>query len=352
MPPVTTRATGVPTSTSATTTTSTTTTTTATSSTLTPATPSLPQVGRDAPVDLFDRSSGAPVPRSVATPHAELPATLLHVAGAKVEHGADPGNFYCEHAFFTLQRFAAEVGITKNAHGEPLCGFLHVPSDAQCGAAPSAAIDVATRYAAHRQVVGAAIQGWFQAAKATAHDPITILITGYGPFQSITNNPAGGFVSHRENLDAAMEAAFGTSLLGRKGKRLPDRMGGSPADTMALRYRVNDGGRVREIVVVAERLKVADVALDNGDPGSLVGALKAVKPHAALALGVHGGSTFLAEHHADDGGLVIDAQGKARHDDNKQPTQAFLDNYALARAIHAGGQRGPARVADARIGNV
>ncbi len=303
-------------------------------------------------MDLFDRSGGAPVPRSVAMPHAELPDRLLDAGGAQVEHGTDPGNFYCEHAFFTLQRFAAEVGITKNAQGEPLCGFLHVPYDAHCGDPPDAAIDLATRYAAHRKVVGAAVHGWFEAAKATAHDPIKILITGYGPFQSITNNPAGGFVSHKENLDAAMQAAFGTALLGKKGKLLPDRHGGSPADTMALRYRVNDGGRVRELVVVAERLKVADVALDNGDPGSLVGALKAVKPHAALALGVHGGSTFLAEHHADDGGLVIDAQGKARHDDNKQPTVAFLDNYALARAIHAGAQRGPARVADARIGNV
>ncbi len=344
MPIVPNRVSGLPTSTS----------TTATGSSTLGAPPPVlatPLPGRDAPVDLFDRTSGTPVPRSVAVTHAEIPDTLLDAAGTKVEHGADPGNFYCEHAFFTLQRFATEVGIKKNAQGEPLCGFLHVPYDAQCGAAPSATIDVATRYAAHRKVVGAAIQGWFQAAKETAQDPITILITGYGPFQSITNNPAGGFVSHQENLDAAMKNAFGTALIGRKGKRLPDRIGGSPADTMALRYKVNDGGRVREIVVVAERLKVADVALDNGDPGSLVGALKAVKPHAALALGVHGGSTFLAEHHADDGGLVIDAQGKARHDDNKQPSVAFLDNYALARAIHAGGQRGPARVADARIGN-
>lgn len=311
-----------------------------------------PLPGRDAPVDLFDRSSGTPVERSVATPHAEIPTTLLDAHGAKVEHGTDPGNFYCEHAFFTLQRFATEVGIKKNAQGEPLCGFLHVPWDADCGAPPTATIDPAKRYATHRKVVGAAIHGWFEAAKANAHDPIKILITGYGPFQSITNNPAAGFVSHRENLDAAMKAAFGTALIGRKGKLLPDRLGGSPADTMALRYRVNDGGRVREIVLVAERLKVADVALDNGDPGSLVGALKAVKPDAALALGVHGGGTFLAEHHADDGGLVIDAQGKARHDDNKQPTMAFLDNYALARAIHSGGQRGPARVADARTGNI
>lgn len=343
MPIVTNRVSGTPSTTPVATTTSPT-------SPVTVPPPSLP--GRDAPVDLFDRSCGTPVERSVATPHAEIPAKLLDIPGSPVEHGTDPGNFYCEHAFFTLQRFATEVGIKKNAHGEPLCGFLHVPNDADCGASPTATIDPAKRYAAHRKVVGAAVQGWFQALKASAHDPIKILITGYGPFQSITNNPAAGFVSHRDNLDAAMKAAFGTALIGKKGKLLSDRVGGSPADTMALRYRVNDQGRVREIVIVAEQLKVADVALDNGDPGSLVGALKAVKPDAALALGVHGGPTFLAEHHADDGGLVIDAQGKAKHDDNKQPTTAFLDNYALARAIHAGGQHGPARVADARTGIV
>ena len=308
--------------------------------------------GRDAPVDLFDRTGGTALERSVATPHAEVPDTLLDVGGARVEHGTDPGNFYCEHAFFTLQRFATEVGIKKNAHGEPLCGFLHVPYDGECSAPLTAAIDLAKRYAGHRRVVGAALLGYFEAAKTKAHDPVKILVTGYGPFQSITNNPSGGFVSHRENIDAAMKHAFGTALIGPKGKLLADRVGGSPDDTLALRYRVNDGGRVRHIVIVAERLQVADVALDNGDPGSLVGALKAVKPDAALSLGVHGGSSFLAEHHADDGGLVIDAHGRARHDDAKAPSMAFLDNYALARAIHAGGARGPARVADARTGNV
>lgn len=316
------------------------------------ATPPASPPGRDAPVDLFDRTSGSAVERSVATPHAEVPDVLLEAGGARVEHGTDPGNFYCEHAFFTLQRFAAEVGIKKNAQGEPLCGFLHVPFDAECGAAANATFDLAKRYAGHRRVVGAALLGYFEAAKPNAHDPVKILITGYGPFQSITNNPSGGFVSHRENIDAAMKHAFGTALIGPKGKLLVDRVGGSPNDTLALRYRVNDGGRVRHVVIVAERLQVADVALDNGDPGSLVGALKAVKPDAALSLGVHGGSSFLAEHHADDGGLVIDAQGKARHDDAKAPTTAFLDNYALARAIQQGGARGPARVADARTGNV
>lgn len=313
---------------------------------------STPLPGRDAPVDLFDRSAGAAVLRSVSTPHTDVPDLLLEAGAARVEHGTDPGDFYCEHAFFTLQRFATEVGIKKNLQGEPLCGFLHVPNDAECGASPTATIDTAKRYATHRRVVGAAVYGYFEAAKTHAHDPVKILITGYGPFQSITNNPSGGFVSHRDNIDAAMKHAFGTALMGRKGKLLADRVGGSPDDTMALHYRVNDGGRVREIVIVAERLRVADVALDNGDPGSLVGALKAVKPDAALSLGVHGGSCFLAEHHADDGGLVIDAHGRARHDDAKTPSMAFLDNYALARAIHAGGKRGSARVADAQSGRV
>jgi hypothetical protein len=67
-------------------------------------------------------------------------------------------------------------------------------------------------------------------------------------------------------------------------------------------------------------------------------------------MGVHGGPQFLVEHHADDGGLRIDANGSAHHDDAKAPTTAFADNYALARAVHAGVNRGPLRVADARIG--
>ena len=305
-------------------------------------------VGRDAAVDLFDRNGGRV---SVEVQHS-LPPTLLEKPGVKVEHGTDPGDFYCEHAFYTQQRFAAEVGIKKNDHGEPLCGFLHVPWDDLTSRSADAPVDVAQRYAAHRKVVGAAFFGYFEAAKTKVDTgkPVTILITGYGPFMSASNNPSGGFVSDRSNIDAAMKEAFGTALLTKKGKLLNDRAGGSPDDTISLQYRVNDHGKPRDIVIVAERLHVADVEFDNGDPGSLVGALKAVKPDAALSLGVHGGSSFLVEHHADDGGLVIDANGNARHDDAKEPTHAFLDNYALARAVHAGSNRGPMRVADARVG--
>lgn len=195
-----------------------------------------------------------------------------------------------------------------------------------------------TSYAAQRRVVGSALSGYFEACKAK-RDPVKILITGYDPFQQITNNPSAGFVSHRENIDAAMKHAFGAALLGEKGQLLPDRIGGSPQDTIALSYKVNDGGKIREVVIVAERLQVADVALDNGNPGSLVGALRSVKPDAALSLGVHDGSSFLVEHHADDGGLSIGPDGNAKHVDGKRPTHAFLDNYAGWPARYTRGRK-------------
>jgi hypothetical protein len=98
--------------------------------------------GRDAPVDLFDHTSGTST--SVQVQH-DLPTTLTQVGAVQVEHGTDPGDFYCEHAFFTQQRFASEVGVQKNAFGEPLCGFLHVPTDAECSAPADANIKLAQR---------------------------------------------------------------------------------------------------------------------------------------------------------------------------------------------------------------
>ena len=60
-------------------------------------------------------------------------------------------------------------------------------------------------------------------------------------------------------------------------------------------------------------------------------------PHGVLSMGVAvGREDFLAEHHADDGGL--DKSGK-KHQDGAAPRRDMPDNYALARGI-LDGQRG------------
>jgi hypothetical protein len=296
--------------------------------------------GFDAPVDMLDQATGGA--RPLGTPHDDLPAGPVTRNGITVAHGTDPGDFYCEHALWTLMSNAADVGVTVNPKGERQVGFLHIDHDRFCSSPPDAVIDPAVRYEQHRRIIGCALRGYYDGGKAQVlnTEPFKILLTGYGPFMSVTNNPSGGFVAHRDNIDAAMQFAFGGRLHAPLGELVADRVGGSPADTIALKYKVReDNGRYREIVVFAEHLKVADVTLDNGDPGSLVGALKATKPHAALSMGVHGGPGFIVEHHADDGGLRFD-NGRPVHDDAQSPRRAFVDNYALGRAIQIGANIG------------
>ena len=285
--------------------------------------------GRDLPIVLA-RPDGTQ--HDVRRPIGELPAQLIARDGFIVEHGDDPGDYYCEHALFVQQLYARNVGIVTNAHGETLTGFLHVPHDAHTTDAPDAVIDPAVRYAQHREVIGSAVFGFFHDAKKMTNDDVRILLTGYGRFMSITNNPAGGFVSDTRNIDAAMQHAFGDALLTHTGEPQPVRAGGDPNDSRTLAYVVKDGAGSRRILITAEQLDVADHELQD-EPGSLVGAMRAVRPHAMLSLGVHGGTSFKVEFHADDGGLEVQTDGRLAHNGSKQPGRAFLDNYALARAI-------------------
>jgi hypothetical protein len=289
-----------------------------------------PEGGRDTPLSLA-LADGSRL--DVTRPRTDLPSRMIEREGFVVEHGDDPGDYYCEHALFVQQRFAFEAGILKNAHGESLTGFLHVPHDEHTGKPADEPIDASQRYARHREVVGAAVFGFFHDAKKMTQEDVRILITGYGPFMSITNNPAGGFVSDRSNIDAAVRHAFGDALVSAQGELLADRSGAQGDETMTLAYTVKDGTGTRRLIVTAEQLDVADHELNPNDPGSLIGAMRAVRPHAMLSLGVHGGISFKVEHHADDGGLATHVDGVMSHAGSKSPSQAFLDNYALARAI-------------------
>src|SRR5262249_44362178 len=141
-----------------------------------------------------------------------LPADGVAIDGVVVEDEPDPGNFYCEHMFWSTQVEAAHAdsSVLENDHGETLTGFLHVPSDALTDSPPppepADPAAQAERHASTRHVVGAAIRGWFDeiGGKVDADTPISILLTGYGPFLDILNNPTGDFVVHQSNLDAAV----------------------------------------------------------------------------------------------------------------------------------------------------
>ena len=110
-------------------------------------------------------------------------------------------------------------------------------------------------------------------------------------------------------------------------------------DAVRLAYTILDPstGARRELLIEARKLPVADEALAESDARSIPHAIRSFSPHAVLSMGVAGGPDFMAEFHADDGGLEL--TGGARHADYRQPTTSHPDNYSLARAIHLGSAR-------------
>ncbi|MBN2362399.1 MAG: hypothetical protein JXR83_23305 [Deltaproteobacteria bacterium] len=293
-----------------------------------------PAVPRSPAGDGYDASR---LPSSIddaAIPaRAGLPDVLFSSANAKVVHGTDPGDYYCEHMFFATQRAAEQPSgnVARNRRGEPMIGFLHVAGDRWTSGGTD--YTLAQRHAGTREVIGAAIRGYCdEASRQVTDGPVRVLLTGYDTFMSTTNNPTGEFVSQPENIDAAMREAFGDRLLTPQGEQITAP--GAPAPQ--YRYRVRDAaaGSEREIIVCARKFPVDDTAIDGDSPGCVQKLMSDFKPHAVISMGVTGWSDDKAEFHADSGGLRVG--DSLRHDDGAAPTITLADNYSLARAIFLG----------------
>ena len=253
---------------------------------------------------------------------------LLRTPHACVVHGDDAGQFYCEHAFFCAQREAVAPGshVVENGQGERLVGFLHVPRD-EAATLPGPTTSQRQRHQGTRDVVAAALRGFVDDVSGRGHEIVRVLLTGYLQWGEVKNNPSGDFVAHVENLDAAVAQAFGAHLLG-SALRVD---GDDRSDTW--RWRLQDN-RPRELEINALRLSVDDDAI-NGGPRSLQAAMRAFLPHVVLSTGVHKGTLWIAEHHADDGRLG-ERDGLLVHDDDAVARTVMADNWALPRAIQRG----------------
>jgi pyrrolidone-carboxylate peptidase len=245
---------------------------------------------------------------------------------------ADAGDFYCEHVYYVAQQQAllSSSSVLSNSRGERLVGFIHLPEDAQTSRAPIASptdAQVTARHGDTRRVVGAAIAGYFNDTASQTDGPVRIMVSGFGPFMSVTDNPSGDFVSQRANIDAAMEAAFGSRLVGRPP---------AGADmNQPLSYRVRqDDGSIREVQIRAVRLPVTDAALDPAQAGSIPAEMARFRPHAVISMGVHpGNGHYDVEGRADDGGLRRDTSGAYRDETGRARSSTGLANGSLQRAI-------------------
>lgn len=248
-----------------------------------------------------------------------------------VTHSGDAGGFYCEHAFFTAQEVAATASVRRNGHGELLVGFLHVPGSADrwlTGAHPP---DPAKRHGRTRRVVGRALAGFVTEILASGlpqDEPIRLLVTGFGPWGAVVDNPTGDFVRESANLEAALALGLGSALAA------------PPVVTPAAPWRLDVTARLggshgqRSVLLCGWHLPTSDEALDpaaaHALPSAIVGPLR---PHAVLSLGVAcRRRRFYVEHTATDANLI-----DGRHQE-AAPRQVLAPNYALARAIRRGGE--------------
>jgi pyrrolidone-carboxylate peptidase len=153
------------------------------------------------------------------------------------------------------------------------------------------------------------------------------MLTGFGPFDTVTDNPSGDFVAHRANIDAAMEQAFGSRLVGRPPP------GADMNQPLVYRVRQDDGS-TREVHIRALQLPVSDAALDPAQRGSIPAEMASFRPHAVISMGVRPGSShYDVEGRADDARLARGTDGTFRRDTTRDRTSEGERNGSLRRAI-------------------
>lgn len=242
-----------------------------------------------------------------------------------VRESDDAGRYYCAHSLYLAHELAreAEAPLVHDERGRPFAGFLHVPADPQATGAP--AVPDEERHERTRAVVGAALAGWLPALAArTDDDELRVLVTGFGAFREVTDNPTGAFVRARANGAAALRLGLGEALV-----ELDEEEGG-------LRARVAVGEQLRTVALHLVPLPVDDRCLAPDGEGSLRAALLHTRAHAWLGLGACRSSCYRVEVAPSDVGLVR-VQGRWRHDGEAPARTTLPRNRSLLEAMYASG---------------
>jgi len=286
-------------------------------------------------------------------PGAPIAGLRRDIGNSPATTSTDPGAYYCEHTLYSTLSNAEDLdsSIRHDASGA-MAGFLHIPGDPQTtgAGAPQAQ---AQRHEGTRRFVAAAFRSWFQQIQLQGGhepgEPMRILFSGYGAFQSITDNPSGDFVAHAENIQAAMRLAFGDNLRegmeqvesrrdGQFVERAQATPGGGEYMTSTWRFRVYDPTTRQEqlVDVTALRMPVRDQAIDPTANGSIHDALRTVQPDAVLSMGV---ATSATEHRietqATNAGLDT-TQPSWHHASGRQGTDT-LQSLSLSEAVRTQG---------------
>lgn len=206
-------------------------------------------------------------------------------AVADVQLGVDPGAFYCADQLANLIALRREPGAQALT-----CGFVHVPPDRGTGPLAASASHLHPRRDNMQQcarVVAAAVR---ELAEETVE--CVVLLTAFGPFQGVEDNPTAAFVDAGPNVDAIADLALGGASL-RSRRSYPASpaftvhrysgsaraltlitavlpLAASPADALAGRYLDPDATaanfrRVAAIAQQAEPLRaIVSLGVDSG----------------------------------------------------------------------------------------
>lgn len=251
-------------------------------------------------------------------------AVLARVDGAEVRESLWAGAYYCAHVLWVCSQWARdpESPVERDGEGDPLVGFLHVPADPETtgdGTRPRR-----ERHARTVRVLACALRGVLDELDALdpRHPDRRVLLTGFGPFAAVVDNPTGDLVTDDETVAAALALALGAPPI-----LLPS------LDAGPRPLRLHRAGRAR---VGRLLLDVDDGSLDHRQDGSLPWALAALEPHAVIAMGVHRASSiYRVELEPTTAGLRLDG-AVPRHDRGRPLDARGPLNRALARAIMRG----------------
>ncbi len=125
--------------------------------------------------------------------------TIVDGRTAQVQLGVDPGTFFCGAQLAELLRL-------RRARTPPQIrvGFVHVPPDRETGPQAQAKAELhprTTNLEMIAQVLAIALRG------LTPTTAGALLLTGFGPFQGVADNPTHAFVRDAANLDRAISLA-------------------------------------------------------------------------------------------------------------------------------------------------
>ena len=249
-------------------------------------------------------------------------AVVLRVDDVEVRESTWAGAYYCAHVLWMAHRWAraAHTSIAKDAHGDPLVGFIHVPADAETTDAAAPARPRQERHATTLRVLACALRGLADALVDVAA-PRRVLVSGFGPFAAVTSNPTGDLVADDACMSDVLSLAFGKT----------------PAALGALAGGQLVAQAVEGLVVARVRLDVDDACLDADNVGSLPAAFERFRPHAHIALGVHRASAiYRVEVEPTTSGLRYVDGAPPRHERGRAADARHPRNHALVRAIERG----------------